>query len=188
VSTTKTSATNTLATSATSGRSESSTHLKGGPNLDMLKRLFEVLDDFQIAELEWEHGDERIRVKTGTAPSEPVLAPSVHATHNTTAPTSNGGHKTTTGSSPTMEAPLVTNQKQILSPFVGTFYRSPSPDGEPYAKEGQTIKKGDSLCIVEAMKLMNEIESELNGVILKVLVQNGQPVEFGEPLFLIEIQ
>lgn len=75
--------------------------------------------------------------------------------------------------------------KQMTSPFVGTFYRSASPTSEPYVKEGQRVKKGDVLCIVEAMKLMNEIESELSGTIVSVLIENGQPVEFGEPLFEI---
>jgi acetyl-CoA carboxylase biotin carboxyl carrier protein len=80
-----------------------------------------------------------------------------------------------------------TNHKQVVSPFVGTFYRSSSPSSEAYVKEGQTVKRGDPLCIIEAMKLMNEIEAEFAGKVISVLVENGQPVEFGEPLFLIEI-
>ena len=75
----------------------------------------------------------------------------------------------------------------MLSPFVGTFYRSPSPDSGPYVREGQVVKRGDVLCIIEAMKLMNEIDAEFPGKIKSVLVENGQPVEFGEPLFTIEI-
>jgi oxaloacetate decarboxylase alpha subunit len=75
----------------------------------------------------------------------------------------------------------------VLSPFVGVFYRSASPDVDPYVKEGQLIKRGDVLCIIEAMKLMNEIEAELSGKLVSVLVENGQPVEFGEPLFMIEV-
>lgn len=77
-------------------------------------------------------------------------------------------------------------RSKVLSPFVGTFYRAPSPDTDPYVKDGQIVKKGDVLCIVEAMKLMNEIESEVSGKIISVLAENGQPVEYGEPLFLIE--
>ena len=75
---------------------------------------------------------------------------------------------------------------KVTSPFVGTFYRAPSPEAEPYVKDGQTVRKGDILCIVEAMKLMNEIECEVSGKITSVLVENGQAVEYGEPLFLIE--
>ena len=76
--------------------------------------------------------------------------------------------------------------KKILSPFVGTFYRSSNPESEPFVKDGQRVNKGDTLCIIEAMKLMNEIEAEIQGRIFSVLIENGQPVEFGEPLFLID--
>jgi acetyl-CoA carboxylase biotin carboxyl carrier protein len=82
---------------------------------------------------------------------------------------------------------LASNQKQVLSPFVGTFYRSPSPTAESYVKEGKSVRQGDVLCIVEAMKLMNEIEAEWSGKIVSILVENGQPVEFGEPLFVMEV-
>ncbi len=74
----------------------------------------------------------------------------------------------------------------VTSPIVGTFYRSPSPDAPPFIEVGLRIKKGQVLCIIEAMKLMNEIESEIDGIVVKALVENGQPVEYGEPLFLIE--
>ncbi|MBI4925727.1 MAG: acetyl-CoA carboxylase biotin carboxyl carrier protein [Bdellovibrio sp.] len=80
-----------------------------------------------------------------------------------------------------------TNNKQILSPFVGIFYRASSPGAEPYVQEGQHMKRGEPLCIIEAMKLMNVIESEYSGKIVSVLIENGQPVEFEEPLFLIDI-
>ncbi|MCX7793683.1 MAG: acetyl-CoA carboxylase biotin carboxyl carrier protein [Thermodesulfovibrionales bacterium] len=74
----------------------------------------------------------------------------------------------------------------VTSPIVGTFYRSPSPDAPPFVEVGTRVKKGQILCIIEAMKLMNEIESEVDGVVMRILVENGQPVEYGEPLFLIE--
>lgn len=79
------------------------------------------------------------------------------------------------------------NVKTVVSPFVGTFYRAPSPNAEVYVREGQTVKPGDVLCIIEAMKLMNEIECEYSGKIVSILVENGQPVEFGEPLFTISL-
>ncbi len=78
------------------------------------------------------------------------------------------------------------NTHEITSPIVGTFYRSPSPDAEPYVQVGQAISAGTTLCIVEAMKLMNEIESDVAGTIIKICVENGQPVEYGQPLFIIE--
>jgi acetyl-CoA carboxylase biotin carboxyl carrier protein len=74
----------------------------------------------------------------------------------------------------------------ITSPIVGTFYRSPSPDADPYIEEGDSVRKGQVLCIVEAMKLMNEIESEVGGRVVKILVESAKPVEYGQPLFLIE--
>ena len=80
------------------------------------------------------------------------------------------------------------NLVKVDSPIVGTFYRRASPDAEPFVREGDVVKKGQTLCIIEAMKLMNEIESEYSGKIISVLVENGQPVEFGEPLFLIETE
>jgi len=82
---------------------------------------------------------------------------------------------------------LAPNQKQVESPFVGTFLPRASPTAEPYSREGQTVKRGDVLCIIEAMKLMNEIEAEFAGKIVSILVENGQPVEFGEPLFILEV-
>lgn len=75
----------------------------------------------------------------------------------------------------------------ITSPLVGTFYRGPSPDSQPFVEVGSRVEKGQVLCIIEAMKIMNEIESDVSGVVRKILVQNGQPVEYGEPLFLIEV-
>jgi acetyl-CoA carboxylase biotin carboxyl carrier protein len=86
-------------------------------------------------------------------------------------------------------APAAVNEnvKTVNSPMVGTFYRAPSPDAQPFVEVGSVIKPGQAVCIIEAMKLMNEVESELGGKILSVLVENGQPVEYGEPLFTIEV-
>jgi len=79
------------------------------------------------------------------------------------------------------------NHYEIRSPMVGTFYRAPAPEAEPYVEEGQFVKKGDTVCIVEAMKLMNEIESEVSGRIVRILVENAHPVEYDQPLFLVEL-
>ena len=81
--------------------------------------------------------------------------------------------------------PAVPAGEPVTSPMVGTFYRSPSPEAKPFVQVGDTVKKGDTLCIIEAMKLLNEIEAEEDGVIKEVLVENGQPVEFGQPLFIL---
>ena len=87
--------------------------------------------------------------------------------------------------STTLVKPAVPAGKPVTSPMVGTFYRSPSPEAKPFVQVGDTVKKGDTLCIIEAMKLLNEIEAEEDGVIKEVLVENGQPVEFGQPLFIL---
>ena len=84
------------------------------------------------------------------------------------------------------EGPDLTSGDEVLSPMPGTFYTAPSPDDPPFVKEGDSVKKGDTLCIIEAMKIMNEIEAEDNGVIQKILIEGGQAVEFNQPLFIIE--
>ncbi len=142
-------------------------------DLGQLERVLELMGRHRLGELEWEDANIRLHLKSqvGTQPSPQVVyAPAPKKEEAKSA--SNG---------------LAANQKQITSPFVGTFYRSASPSAEPYVKEGKSVKRGDTLCIIEAMKLMNEIESEMNGKIVSVLIENGQPVEFGEPLFVVEV-
>lgn len=107
----------------------------------------------------------------------PLAAPALHA-QPAAAPAAHGGDAHV--------KPATASGKMIKSPFVGTFYRSSQPGSPPFASVGQRVKKGDVLCIVEAMKLMNEIESEVDGVIREVLVDNEQPVEFDQPLFIVE--
>jgi acetyl-CoA carboxylase biotin carboxyl carrier protein len=140
-----------------------------------------------IAELEWEKSGERFHLKKPSA----IVGPSTQFVHSSAATQQHHvPHPTPTGpplTAPQTPAGPAANQKQVVSPFVGTFYRSSSPTSEAYVKEGSTVKKGDALCIIEAMKLMNEIEAEFSGKVISCLVENGQPVEFGEPLFLIEI-
>jgi acetyl-CoA carboxylase biotin carboxyl carrier protein len=156
-------------------------------DLSRLEQILELMASHSIVEMEWEKGGERIHLRTrdGVAPihSSPSYAP-MHAPIHVSGPSAPAPQ------APSAVAPapgaLPANQKQVVSPFVGTFYRSPSPTTEVYVKEGQTVKRGDVLCIVEAMKLMNEIEAEFPGKIIQILVENGQPVEFGEPLFVIE--
>lgn len=145
-----------------------------------LESLFGLMQRYDIREMQWGHGDGALEIRRGEAGGSsqgtwvqaPVAAP---ASREQAAPAA---------SKPASR--VSANQKEIKSPFVGTFYRAASPSTPMYVKEGQQVKKGDTLCIIEAMKLMNEIESEFDGRIAKVLVENGQPVEFGEPLFVIE--
>jgi acetyl-CoA carboxylase biotin carboxyl carrier protein len=143
-----------------------------GPDPKVLEELHLFMSTHHLVEVEWEDKRGRIRLQSH---ERPVNTPFLNG--SASAPSS-------TQTDP-LQKPNTTS-KQILSPFVGTFYRSSSPENGPYVREGQTIKQGDVLCIVEAMKLMNEIESECSGKIVSVLVENGQPVEFDEPLFMIE--
>jgi acetyl-CoA carboxylase biotin carboxyl carrier protein len=156
---------------------------KKEPDLRQLERLLELMARHQVAELEWQEEGSKIHLRTqvGAAPTVAWAMPAAGATDASLAE-----KPAVSASSSTKTPDLANHQKQVLSPFVGTFYRAPSPGAEPYIREGQAVKRGDVLCIIEAMKLMNEIESEYGGKIVSVLVENGQPVEFGEPLFVIE--
>ena len=143
--------------------------------------LFDFLKSKGIAEFEWAKGDQLISVKTVSASvgtgmiSTQITPPS---------PVVGGTSKVTETVSVTNVEPA--SYKKVLSPFVGTFYRSPSPTSPAYVEVGKHVSPGDSLCIIEAMKLMNEIEADFAGTIVQVIVENGQAVEFGDPLFVID--
>ena len=139
--------------------------------------LIDLLKQNNLAELEVEREGIRIRLRREPAvPPAPAPRPdSVSTVHDTPAENLN-----------ISVADDVAGKITITSPIVGTFYRSPSPDADPYVEEGDVVKKGQVLCIVEAMKLMNEIESEVNGRIVKILAESTKPVEYGQPLFLID--
>jgi acetyl-CoA carboxylase biotin carboxyl carrier protein len=148
------------------------------------------MDRHQISELEWENQGERLKLRTNTGVMAPAMPAHFAAPLSSAAqpanPSSRAEAAPASGASKPVAPGLPSNQKQITSPLVGTFYRSPSPTAEPYCREGKAFKRGDVICIVEAMKLMNEIEAEFSGKIISILVENGQPVEFGEPLFVVE--
>ncbi len=149
-------------------------------NLKEIKDLIEVLKDSDITEIELEKAGTRIRLKKGLGGHEKVHLPPaneervVQAAPQIAAP------------APEPAAEAGKNLFTVASPIVGTFYRSPSPDAAVYVEVGDVVKKGQILCIIEAMKLMNEIEAEVSGKIAAILVENAQPVEYGEPLFHIE--
>jgi len=146
-----------------------------------IAELIRLVEDSAIAELEVHHGRKKIRIsKVGSAAIATAMpAPAREAPE---APPSDADE------SAPAEEKLASNLKQIVSPMVGTFYRSPAPGSEPFVDVGQAVAVGQTVCIVEAMKLMNEIGSDFNGVIRRVLVDNAQPVEFGQPLFLVEMK
>ncbi len=151
-------------------------------DLKLIKNLLTMISDSEVDEVSIEEGEFKISIKKNKpqpAQEQVYYAPPAQAAPQQTpaaAPAQDkAAHKADD-----------TSGETIKSPIVGTFYSSPSPEDPPYVKVGQTVKKGDVLCIVEAMKIMNEIEAEVSGTITKVLVDNAQPVEFDQPLFLIQ--
>jgi acetyl-CoA carboxylase biotin carboxyl carrier protein len=149
-------------------------------DLRKLKKLIDLVQESGIAELEITEGEERVRiVKGGLAQVAQAPAPVFHLPES--APSRLAAPST---AAPAEAAPKPEGHV-LKAPMVGTFYRSASPDAKPFVQIGQAVKAGDTICIVEAMKLMNEIESDVSGVIKEILVENGQPVEYGQPLFLI---
>jgi acetyl-CoA carboxylase biotin carboxyl carrier protein len=152
-------------------------------NQKELKELIEFLKEQDIAEFELERGDVKVRIKRGTpAAIAPVTLP-------ISAPTLATAAATPPAAPPAAQSPPSKSPDeglhQVKSPIVGTFYDSPSPGSPPFVKPGDTVEAGQVLCIIEAMKLMNEIEADASGEIVKRLVNNGQPVEYGQPLFSI---
>jgi len=150
--------------------------------------LAAVLDRYQLSEIELVRGDERLRIRreppTVAAPAAPAAMVPM-SPHFTAAPAAAAAAPSPPAAAPAAPAESGHPAVYITSPFVGTFYRSPSPEAPPFVEIGQRVKKGQVLCIIEAMKLMNEIEAELDGSIVACLAENGQPVEYGEPLFQI---
>ncbi len=149
-------------------------------DLRKLKTLIELVESSGIAELEISEGEERVRITRAGA--NPVAMQQVHAI---APPMMAAGQVAAPTAAPVAaEAPAVEGHV-VKSPMVGTFYRSASPGAKAFADVGQSVNAGDTLCIIEAMKLLNEIEADKAGVIKAILVENGQPVEFGQPLFII---
>lgn len=151
------------------------------PALDLrkLKKLIDLVQESGIGELEITEGEERVRIsRQGTGAPVVMAAPPM-------APVAAPAPASAPATAATPAAAPAASGHTVKSPMVGTFYRSPSPGASAFAEVGQTIAKGQTICIIEAMKLLNEIESDAAGVIKAILVENGQPVEYGQPLFLI---
>jgi len=147
-------------------------------DLRKLKTLIDLVAESGIAELEVTEGEDRVRIaKFSPAPTAPAATV---ATVTAPAPPASAANGTSA------QPPSEPEGHVVKSPMVGTFYRSPSPGAASFIELGQTVKPGDTLCIIEAMKLLNEIEAEVGGIVKQILVENGQPVEYGQPLFIIE--
>jgi acetyl-CoA carboxylase biotin carboxyl carrier protein len=159
-------------------------------NQKELKELIEFLIEKDITEFELERGDVKVRIKRGTEQIVSVAAPVVPygAVPSPSTPPAAGHAPTPAHPAPAQaakEASVEEGLHMVKSPIVGTFYESPSPGSPPFVKPGDLVEDGQVLCIVEAMKLMNEIESDVAGEVVKRLVSNGQPIEYGQELFVI---
>lgn len=150
-------------------------------DLRKLKKLIDLVQESGISELEVTEGEEKVRIAkhygaVAAMPAQQYIAPAVMPA---------------VGGAPAVSSVNLDDEDDlpeghvVKSPMVGTFYRTPSPGAEPFVQVGSTVKQGDTLCIIEAMKLLNEIEADASGVIKAIMLENGEPVEFGEPLFVI---
>ncbi len=146
-----------------------------------VKKLIELLEESGIAEIEIKEGEESVRISRG--PVGVAQAPVMQTPHQVAAPQQQVA--STPVDEPAAE-PVESAGQQINAPMVGTYYSAPSPDSDDFVKVGQNIKVGDTLCIIEAMKIMNPIEADRAGKLTAILVENGQPVEFEQPLFVVE--
>jgi acetyl-CoA carboxylase biotin carboxyl carrier protein len=142
-----------------------------------VKKLIELLEESDIAEIEIHEGEESVRISRASSLAAPMFAapPGIQPAAMPAA-------------APAVAEPAAPREPEghiIRSPMVGTFYRAPSPGAKPFVVEGQAVSTGETLCIIEAMKILNQIESDKSGKVLEILVENGQPVEYNEPLFVI---
>ncbi|NEX16805.1 MAG: acetyl-CoA carboxylase biotin carboxyl carrier protein [Halochromatium sp.] len=145
-----------------------------------VKKLIELLDESNVAEIEIHEGEESVRISRHGSGAPQFMLPAAAPAPAFSAPAPGAP------AAVTPSAPEIDDACLARSPMVGTFYRSPSPGAKSFVEEGQEVKVGDILCIIEAMKILNQIESERAGVIKKIMVENGQPVEYNQPLFVIE--
>ncbi len=147
-------------------------------DLRKIKTLIELVEQSGISELEVREGEESVRIarQTLAPPVQYVAAPTPAAI---AAPAAPSAAAAAPSSNPD-------NRKIVRAPMVGTFYRSPSPAAKPFVEVGQTVKAGQALCIIEAMKMLNQIDAEISGVVVEILVENEKPVEFDQPMFVIE--
>ena len=152
-------------------------------DLRKLKKLIDLVQESGIAELEITEGEEKVRISRAGNAVQTAVMTMPQATSMMTAAPAAAAAAVALAAAP--GAPAEPEGHVVKSPMVGTFYRSSAPGAKPFVEIGQSVNAGDTLCIIEAMKLLNEIEADLGGVIKSVLAENGQPVEYGQPLFLI---
>jgi acetyl-CoA carboxylase biotin carboxyl carrier protein len=151
-------------------------------DLRKLKKLIDLVQESGIGEIEITEGEEKVRISRQAAGTPMVMAPQGMPMGYAPMPQA----PAIAAAPAEASAPAEAKGHQLKSPMVGTFYRAPSPGAPSFVEIGQSVSKGQTLCIIEAMKLLNEIESDAAGTVKAILVENGQPVEYGQPLFLIE--
>ena len=149
-------------------------------DLRKLKTLIDLVSDSNVSELEITEAEGKVRIVKG-APAAPAAHYAPPPSHAALAPV-----QPTPASAAPEAAPPVSTEHVVKSPMVGTFYRSASPGAKAFVELGDTIKEGETICIVEAMKILNEIEADKSGTVVKIMCENGQAVEYGQPLFVIE--
>ncbi|RQH01087.1 acetyl-CoA carboxylase biotin carboxyl carrier protein [Paraburkholderia dinghuensis] len=152
-------------------------------DLRKLKTLIDLVSESGISELEVTEGEGKVRI-VKNAPPVYIQPQAAQFAAPMAAPLAAPAHAAE-GAASVAAAPVVPQGHVVTSPMVGTFYRAPSPGADPFVQVGDTVKEGQTLCIIEAMKLLNEIESDVAGVVKEVLVENGQAVEYGQPLFVV---
>ena len=153
-------------------------------DLRKLKTLIDLVSESGISELEVTEGEGKVRIVKNAPPVYVQPSAAQYAAPVMGAPAAAPAHVGETAA-PAAAAPAVPQGHIVTSPMVGTFYRAPSPGADPFVQVGDTVKEGQTLCIIEAMKLLNEIEADAAGVIKEILVDNGQAVEYGQPLFVV---
>ena len=153
-------------------------------DLRKLKTLIDLVAESGVSELEVTEGEDKVRIVKNPAPIAAPAQP-VYAAAPVAAPVASAAPAPSPTAAPAEAAPAEPTGHAVKSPMVGTFYRSPTPGAESFVKIGDTVKEGQTLCIIEAMKLLNEIESDKSGVVKEILCENGQGVEFGQALFII---
>jgi acetyl-CoA carboxylase biotin carboxyl carrier protein len=160
-----------------------------GVDLGQLERLLSFMAEYGLEEFEYAHGDLRIRLKKAIAPGAGPVMRALPTAPETALPAAAAPAPAQPVAAPVAPpapaAPAAAEEHIIKSPIVGTFYAGPSPDAGPFVRVGDRVEQGKTVCIIEAMKLMNEIEADISGEVVRVLVENGQPVEYGEPLFAL---
>lgn len=155
-------------------------------DINLIKKLIKIVEDSEVTEFSVQEGDLKIKISKNNSSPQSIQFQQIPTIQSSVEKNISKEINFEVNNKPIQETLTSKKLHEIKSPIVGTFYRAPSPDADPYVQVGDSVSKGTILCIVEAMKLMNEIESDIDGKIVKILVENATPVEYNQPLFLVE--